>query len=215
MCFNIHLQDNVATFTEEVNALFKQAGCQPRYHIDCFASPSIDTLCEAFTALGYQVERDLDIVMSCDYKSICRDTRMLPPGYRSAHRSDLEALVRVFFEANHYPGTDDWLRKKLTKQMDDPTAFRLFVMEVEGEVVCGVILFTPPGLPHLGHVSGVATLPEHQRKGLAAGCLKQALMETCCPDQRFYLDSYDDLVHAHRMYEKIGFQSHGFMETAV
>jgi ribosomal protein S18 acetylase RimI-like enzyme len=215
MCFNIQLgpNDNVATLTQSVNPLFQQVGCQPRYHIDCFAGPSIDTLCDEFKALGYKVERDLDIVMSCDYKSLQRDK--IPQDYRRARLDDLEALVRIFFEANHYPGTDDWLRKKLSKQMNDGASFPMFVMEQEGEVVCAVVLFTPAGLPQLGHVSGVATLPDHQRKGLAAACLRQALAETCKPDQRFYLDSYDDLVHAHRMYERVGFQSHGFMETAV
>jgi ribosomal protein S18 acetylase RimI-like enzyme len=221
LCYRIRLNNDgdIVSFIRETRALFDQAGCQPRYHIDEFSTPSLPALCDAFTQLGFPAIVDTDLIMSW------KRSDTLPAESKSdgviqfiaASLKHLDDLTRVFATANGYDKDSVWLRSKLEIQLRDPETFPIVCGELKdtGVIVCAAILHMPPGLPHLGHVNAVATDPAYQRNGYGARCLTVALNRYCGPEQTFYLEVYDDLYHAHRMYEKIGFKREGLLKTSM
>jgi ribosomal protein S18 acetylase RimI-like enzyme len=135
------------------------------------------------------------------------------PCCRSATIDDMEHIADIIAIAFGYNTANyDWLRYTIKKKMSMPKSYKIFVATVPGDQG-DVILFSPPGLPHLGYVGSVATDPDHQRKGLAALCLQFALESTAKPSQTFYLETFEETHHAFRMYEKIGFRFEGRIKT--
>lgn len=216
LCFRIRLLDekNLGSLLKETIATFQEISCQPRYHIDELSTPSLERICTEFMRLGYKnIDIDTDLIMSWE----SQEARLINSegSCRKATIDDLEDITRVFAASFGYEDSD-WLQYKLRCQLLMPNIFQLFVVVVDLNIITSVvILHTPPGLPHLGHVSSVATHPHYQRRGMASVCIQHALQNTCKVGQKFYLETYDDLYHAHRMYEKVGFKHEGLLKSSM
>ncbi|KAF7721608.1 hypothetical protein EC973_004381 [Apophysomyces ossiformis] len=216
LCFRLrlheHLQDTFDPFLRETLAIFEQAGIQPRYIIDDLATPSVEALVHAFEQAGFHVERDYDVIMSRDpdhsnSSTMTQDT-VREDIVRKATMQDHKALCALFGKAFGYEDTE-WLIYKVRCQLEDPTTFPTYVIEQEGQVVSATILNLPPGLP-IGHVNVCATLPGYQGQGLAKKCLDYALNKAS-QGRKMYLEVYDEISHAQRMYQQLGFKIEGTM----
>ncbi|KAI9471879.1 MAG: hypothetical protein EXX96DRAFT_542025 [Benjaminiella poitrasii] len=218
LCYRIRLENinDLKNLVDDTLKLFRNVSCQPRYFIDELARPSLQEICKAFSTL-YNVEADIDtdVIMSWtprpNQPSIAKTTTI---EYKLATMDILEDLVHVFAAAYGYSDDLVWLRYKLKTQLADPETFPIVYGEsVDGDCCCAVVLHTPSGLPHLGHVNAVATHPDHQRQGYAAECLLNALRRS--DNRKFYLEVYDDLYHVQRMYERIGFRKEGVLLSST
>ncbi|KAI7883817.1 acyl-CoA N-acyltransferase [Mucor mucedo] len=187
--------------------------CQPRYHVDELSTPSLERICAEFLRLGYKnIDIDTDLIMSWELQGPVLNNH--DGCCRKATINDLDCITRVFSASFGYDDSN-WLKYKLKTQLLMSDTFQLFVTEDQGVIASVVILHMPLGLPHLGHVNSVATHPDYQRKGMASVCLSYALQRTCKAGQKFYLETYDDLYHAHRMYEKVGFKHEGLLKSSM
>jgi ribosomal protein S18 acetylase RimI-like enzyme len=222
LCYRIRLKNtDISAFIQETRALFDQVGCDPRYHLDDFSEPSLPALCDAFTQLGYKAVIDTDVIMSWKRSNVASDLsadiKYDGITYIAASLKHLDCLTRIFAIANGYDPDSEWLCSKLKTKLQDPQMFPIVCGELDdtGVIVCAVILHMPPGLPHLGHVNVVATDPAYQRKGYSSQCLAVALDRYCGPQQTFYLEVYDYLHHAQRMYERLGFKREGLLNSTM
>ncbi|KAI8078882.1 acyl-CoA N-acyltransferase [Halteromyces radiatus] len=204
------------TFLQATMDRFLRLGLQPRYIVDELATPSLDTLATWFKnnkQYTFHVERDTDIIMSCtfeDFKKIKKNNSSM---VRKATLEDVEELTQLIGAAFGYNNDNTWLRYKLTTQINDPQTQIYGLVENGQQFLSVAILNAPDGLPDLIHVNVCGTHPDHQRKGLGLICLQQALGQELQQGQTAYLEVYDDIVHAQRMYEKLGFKAQGTMDS--
>ncbi|KAI8374395.1 acyl-CoA N-acyltransferase [Radiomyces spectabilis] len=205
----------VSNFLRETMTIFETAGVTPRYLVDVLSTPSFEELYTQFEAsrLFSHMERNIDIIMAWTYPA--NNIAMQRPFVRKASEQDCAGLTELIAKAYGYGDDIKWLSKKLLIQLRNPTVFPIYVMERSGRFVSCVILHLPPGLPHLGHVNVVATDPDHQRHGFAAECLQVALSNETKPSQKVYLEVYDEIDHAKRLYERVGFIVQGRMEHFI
>ncbi|KAG0168533.1 hypothetical protein DFQ28_004766 [Apophysomyces sp. BC1034] len=207
LCFRLRLQlESFSTFLHETLAAFTRAGIQPRYIIDSLVTPSLETVVDAFEQAEFHVERDQDIILSweeANHIPVPSSKRVLA---RKATENDRDALCALFGLAFGYSEVD-WLTYKIQCQLDDPRTFPVYLIEQDGKVASATILNLPPGLT-IGHVNVCATHPDYQRQGLAAACLDQALLKEA-RGRKMYLEVYDEIIHAQRMYQQLGFRIEG------
>ncbi|KAI7907053.1 uncharacterized protein BX663DRAFT_548140 [Cokeromyces recurvatus] len=222
LCFRIRIEtiEDLKDLFDETTKIFYTLSLEPRYFIDELSRPPLEDICNEFSKLYHtKVEIDTDVIMSWDYHNqeqqtvIIRNATMIE--FKTATMHQLENLTEIFAAAYNYSGDIDWLRYKLKTQLADPDTFPITYGEhiKDGTCYCAVILHTPLGLPHLGHVNAVATHPDHQRHGYAADCLLTALTKQ--NNKKIYLEVYDDLHHAQRMYKRIGFKYEGLLRSST
>lgn len=216
ICFRIRLdkKEDIHELIEKTRSLFEQSSLVPHYFIDELCGVELeDVQKELAEKWNISASIDSDLIMSWkqsnnnDMEPSVRDEIKLTP----LGQESLESLVQVFAAANSYGDDVDWLRKKIGNQLIKKDVYTVFgaVDSATGEVLSGVIVNNPPGLKHIAHINAVATHPKHQGKGLAGDVLRYALSSTCKENDTFYLEVYDDLYHAHRLYEKVGFKKEG------
>lgn len=224
------------SFVNESMERFHKLGLQPRYSIDELATPSLATLTRWFENLGkrnsgFNFEYDTDIIMACSFEQFKtvfqkkQEKRQEDVGTApiKATLSDVEDLTQMIGTTFGYGSGDDlnWLRYKLTNQIKDhqtsiyaieATTEFLHQQQPNGRFKSVTILNSPDGLPYLMHVNLCGTHPTHQHQGLALRCLEHALhMELKC-GQTAYLEVYDEIKHAQRMYERLGFTIQGTLD---
>lgn len=214
VCFRIRLQrkQDLEKLLNETKPLFDRVSVVPRYFIDELCGVSLDEVQEELARLNIKADVDTDFIMSWsgekeNVSSVANDKGIC---IEVAPLDDLEELVQLFAAAYKYGDNADWLYRKLGDQLKNQDVYTIYKGTVSGDIVSAVILNTPPGLPAIGHINSVATHPKHQGKGYAEDVLKYALKSK---GGSFYLEVYDDLYHAHRLYEKVGFQKEGTLKT--
>ncbi|KAI8067175.1 acyl-CoA N-acyltransferase [Gongronella butleri] len=220
VCFVRNVPGDKAGVVELIRATerrFKAVGVQPRYTL----SPLIqgldrDMVRDAFASCGYAMDFDVDMIMACtraDFDMTGAGAGDAPDArVRRATLDDVPQLVQLFAAAFGYGDQSQWLHHKLTAQLQDPQV-SIFVLaaaanddDAQQELASAVILNEPDGLPHLMHVNVAATHPAHQRKGLGLQCISAALAACLSQGQTAYLEVYDEISHAQRMYERTGFK---------
>ncbi|ORX61363.1 hypothetical protein DM01DRAFT_1331970 [Hesseltinella vesiculosa] len=224
VCCRLHLpdatNDTFDGFLAATRQRFSTLSLQPRYHVtEHDAAPSLDTLASQFLRHGFQVDRDIDMIMACTHASFIaafsqNDSGSKPLSaehqVRRARMGDLAALTHLFGEAFGYGDDLDWLQYKLASQLRDyQVAIYVLAQEACPKIISAVILNSPDGHPDLMHVNVCATHPEYQRLGLGLECLQVALAAELKPNKTAYLEVYDEIAHAQRMYRRAGFQDQG------
>lgn len=95
------------------------------------------------------------------------------------------------------------------------TGHRIYVAEVDGQVVGTFALILVGGLSHgardSGIVEDVCVAPEMQGAGIGQRMMRFA-MELCASGgcYKLVLSSHVNRANAHRFYESLGFRKHGF-----
>ncbi|ORZ16216.1 hypothetical protein BCR42DRAFT_414571 [Absidia repens] len=219
-------QDQFEAWLNDSVGRFRLLGLQPRYFVDELSTPSLTTLKTWFNSTKdflFHLECDVDVIMACTFNDFITAEQQqevnaqLMPKVVKATSDDVEELVQLVGAAFGYGDKLDWLRYKLTNQIQDPqTAVYATVSDSQQErnrhLTSVAILNKPDGLPNVMHVNVCGTHPDHQRKGLAMICLSHALKRELAPGQTAYLEVYDDIRHAQRMYERIGFKTQGTLD---
>jgi ribosomal protein S18 acetylase RimI-like enzyme len=224
LCFRVRLTkaQDLEQLIRETQPLFNRVSLVPRYFIDELCGPPLVKILQELKKMNITAEIDTDFIMSCTFDGILDKDRekqkLLTLALEKQVRieqmqlSDLGDLVQVFAAAYKYGDDTHWLEKKLKTQLVNNDVYKIFGIRLNStnDLVSAVILNTPPGLPDMGHINAMATDPQQQGKGFAAVVLKYALLGQ---SGTFYLEVYDDLYHAHRLYEKVGFKKEGTLKT--
>lgn len=224
LCCRLRFQDEEAfpSFLQATKAHFRQLGLVPRYFVDELAMPSLDILASWFEKYGdIKVEIDTDIIMACtlcDYENTVAKEKGKEERkeikIKKATLDHINALARTISASFGYGDEIEWLKKKLTKQIIDPQTSIYMIQNNDGEVISTTIINCPDSYPNLIHINVCATHPNYQRKGFGKICLQQSLpLHLNSPDHIAYLEVYDDIAHAHRMYSNIGFKSKGTLNS--
>jgi GNAT superfamily N-acetyltransferase len=142
---------------------------------------------------------------------------MLPIEIREAAEADLPAILRLLSESGIDSGhsfTLDEARAHLAL-IRSQSDFRLLVALIDGEIVGTYSLVIVPKLGKRGAPSGVvedvAVAPQRQGQGIGRAMMQHALEE--CRKAGCYklaLSSNVKREGAHRFYESLGFERHGY-----
>ncbi|CAO3632955.1 unnamed protein product [Cunninghamella echinulata] len=207
---------------------FKQLGLVPRYFVDELATPSLNILANWFELYGHtKVEIDTDIIMACtlsDYEGATKEEKEEKEEnedknkikkIKKATLNHVDALAQTISASFGYGDDIEWLKKKLTTQiLNHQTSVYIIQNESDGKIISAAIINCPDCYPNFIHVNVCATHPDYQRKGFGKLCLQQALsLHLTSSDHIAYLEVYDDISHAQRMYNKIGFQYKGTLNS--
>jgi len=228
-CCRLRLEkeQDIDKVISEIEHKYRKENLIPRFFIDERATPSMAAFEAHFKALGssYTVEHDTDIIMS--FKSKNGDSLASPMSYvknleahqatsasiRHAAMDDLDALTDVFTKSFNYGDDNEWLRIKLEKQLSLPDEYKvalttLHMANGESVAAAAVVLFLPKRIPDLALVQVLGCDPKYQRSGLAAACTAQILQDFAA-DRTVYLEVYEDIIHAQRLYQRLGFEVQG------
>jgi GNAT superfamily N-acetyltransferase len=136
---------------------------------------------------------------------------------REAVEDDLPAILRAYSESGIGGGvsfTVDEAREQFARLRRYPS-YRFFVAVVDGEVAATYALIILDNLAkrgaRCGVVEDVAVLPCRQRKGIGHAMMEHARAE--CREAGCYkltLSSGLPRESAHRFYESLGFERHGY-----
>jgi GNAT superfamily N-acetyltransferase len=136
---------------------------------------------------------------------------------RDATENDLPALLRILAESGIDGGesfTLEEAREHFARIRQRP-GFRLLVAEVEGEVVGTYALLIMEKIGKRGTPAGVvedvAVLPSRQGQGIGRAMMehaRQACRSAGC--YKLALSSNLKRAGAHRFYDSLGFERHGF-----
>ncbi|KAI9302338.1 acyl-CoA N-acyltransferase [Cunninghamella echinulata] len=210
-------------FLLATKSYFKQLGLVPRYFVDELATPSLNILAGWFEQYGHtKVEIDTDIIMACtlgDYENAIKEEKEKDDRnkikIKKATLNHVDALAQTISASFRYGDDIEWLKKKLTTQiMDHQTSVYILQNENDGKIISTAIINCPDCYPNFIHINVCATHPDYQKKGFGKLCLQQALpLHLTSSDHVAYLEVYDDIAHAQRMYNKIGFQSKGTLNS--
>jgi GNAT superfamily N-acetyltransferase len=130
---------------------------------------------------------------------------------RDAERSDAAALVRLL-EQLGYPAGEDAVVRRLERIGDSP-ADRLFVAELEGEVVGLAGIHVSPSLEHdadAAKVSAIVVDEAHRRRGVG-----RALLDAVEDEARargcglVFLTTAERRREAHEFYRRAGWEETG------
>lgn len=136
---------------------------------------------------------------------------------RQAQESDLEAVLSLYaqplLDGNEVLAIEEAL--EVFKKMNRYPDYRIYVAQSEREVVGTFTLLIMDNLGHLGAPSGViedvAVCPEFHGQGIGRQMMQFAL--EICRDSGCYkvaLSSNLKRENAHRFYEAVGFEIHGY-----
>jgi len=136
---------------------------------------------------------------------------------REAKAEDLQGVLRVYREA----GLDTCQNLSqseslaILKRIEQYPNYKVFVAEIDGQVVGTFALLIIDNLGHGGARSGlveaVGVLPSFQGKGIGKEMMQSAMNR--CKDHGCYkmmLSSNETRTNAHKFYESLGFTRHGF-----
>jgi len=136
---------------------------------------------------------------------------------REAGDSDLPAIIRIY-AASGIDGTqsftDEEARQHFKSFREYPN-YRLFVASLRRQLVGAYSLLIMDNLAKRGARSGIvedlAVLPSHQRQGIGRAIMQHAL-EQCrlAGCYKLALSSNLNREAAHRFYDSLGFERHGF-----
>ncbi|MDJ0781338.1 MAG: GNAT family N-acetyltransferase [Desulfosarcinaceae bacterium] len=136
---------------------------------------------------------------------------------REACRAELPAILALYaqpaIDDGHY--LDIARAEALFKEMGRHPAYHLFVATEADRIVGSFALLIMPNLGHLGKPSGVVesvvVAPERHRSGIGRAMMQFA-MERCRARGCYKMTLSADLrrIDAHRFYESLGFERHGF-----
>ncbi|KAH8553526.1 hypothetical protein BGW37DRAFT_485999 [Umbelopsis sp. PMI_123] len=199
---------------------YRKENLIPRFFVDERATPSMAAFEAHFKALrsSYTIEHDTDIIMRWkpkqdSPKSFINNVDATNVSFKNATMDDLDALTDIFTAAFNYGDENEWLRIKLAKQLSLPEEYKTtiaFLKLEDGRHVAtsAAILFLPKGIPELGLLQVVGSDPKYQRSGLATACTAQILQDFAS-SRDIYLEVYEDIKHAQRMYQRLGFEVQG------
>lgn len=136
---------------------------------------------------------------------------------REAAEDDLPAILRAYTEAGIGGGeslTIDEARELFGRLRNYPS-YRVFVAEVHGEIAGTYALIILDNLAKRGARAGivedVAVVPEHQRRGVGHAMMAHAREECRLAGcYKVTLSSGLPRESAHRFYESLGFERHGY-----
>jgi GNAT superfamily N-acetyltransferase len=130
---------------------------------------------------------------------------------------DLPAILSLYAQPDIDNGkvlSTEEVQKIFTRIKSYPN-YKIFVAKAEGEIIGTFALLIMDNLAHMGSPSGiveeVAVHPNWQRKGIGKQMMEFAMnrcMEMGC--YKFALSSNLKREAAHRFYESLGFQKHGY-----
>jgi GNAT superfamily N-acetyltransferase len=136
---------------------------------------------------------------------------------REATEADIPAILKAHTDAGIDGGasfTVDEARTQLAQLREYPS-YRIFVAESEGEIAGTYALIILDNLGKRGAKAGVvedvAVVPTHQRKGIGLAMMAHA-REECRAAGCYKLTLSSGLPResAHRFYESLGFERHGY-----
>jgi ribosomal protein S18 acetylase RimI-like enzyme len=199
---------------------YRKENLIPRFFIDERATPSMAAFEAHFKALGssYTIEHDTDIIMRWKAKedsatAYVKNMDATNVSIKHATMNDLDALTDIFTASFNYGDENEWLRIKLAKQLSMPDEYKatMAVLKLDdGRHVAtsAAILYLPRDNQDLGLVQVVGSDPKYQRFGLAAACTVQVLQDFA-GGRDIYLEVYEEISHAQRMYQRLGFEVRG------
>ncbi len=138
-------------------------------------------------------------------------------GFREATDNDLEAVLELYADPHLDNGERlslDEARDTLRRLRSYPN-YRLYVGELGEELVATFVLLIMDNLAHCGKPSGVmeAVVVEAKRRGQGIGRAAVAFALRRCHEAGCYklaLSSNKKRTEAHRFYESLGFERHGY-----
>ncbi|HEY2013527.1 MAG TPA: GNAT family N-acetyltransferase [Bryobacteraceae bacterium] len=136
---------------------------------------------------------------------------------REASEDDLPAILRAYSESGIGGGqsfTPEEAREQFARFRQYPS-YRVFVAVVDGNVGGTYALIILDNLAKRGARAGVvedvAVLPEHQRQGIGQAMMAHAREECRLAGcYKLTLSSGLPRESAHRFYESLGFERHGY-----
>ena len=142
---------------------------------------------------------------------------MLELALREATEADLPGILGVYAQ----PELDDGRVLDLERaraqfrRINEHPGYRVYVAEREGQVLGTFALLIMPNLSHLGAPAGivdqVGVLPQYQGQGVGRQMMEHA--RRLCEQAGCYkltLSSNLKREAAHRFYEALGFEKHGY-----
>ena len=136
---------------------------------------------------------------------------------REATRADLAAVLSLYREAGLDSETDFDLENasRIWETLKSYPFYKVFVAEQDSQPVGTYALLIVDNLAHKGARSGiveaVAVLPSCQGQGIGKAMMHHAMSR--CRENNCYkmaLSSNEKRHEAHRFYENLGFERHGF-----
>jgi GNAT superfamily N-acetyltransferase len=136
---------------------------------------------------------------------------------REAGEADLAAILRAYGEAGIGGGvsfTEDEAREQFAKLRQYPS-YRVFVADADGTVAGTYALIILDNLAKRGARAGVvedvAVLPAFQARGIGRAMMEHAL-EECRRAGCYKMTLSSNLARegAHRFYDALGFERHGY-----
>ncbi|KAG2186811.1 hypothetical protein INT44_003037 [Umbelopsis vinacea] len=213
-------EEDIDSVISSVEKKYRKENVVPRFFIDERATPSMAAFEAHFKALGssYTIEHDTDIIMRWKAKedsamAHIKNLDATKVSIKHATMDDLEALTDVLAASFHNGDGKDILRFKHIKQLSMPDEYKVtitFLKLDDGRqvAVSAAVMFFPKSRPDLGLLQLVASDPKYQRHGLAAASTVQALQDFA-GGRDIYLEVYEQLTHAKRLYERLGFEEQG------
>lgn len=199
---------------------YRKENLIPRFFIDERATPSMAAFEAHFKALGpsYTIDHDTDIIMRWNARedsatTYIKNVDATNVSIKQATMDDLDALTDIFTASFNYGEENEWLRIKLAKQLSMPDEYKTTIAVLkldDGREVAtsAAMLYLPRGYPDLGLLQVVGSDPKYQRFGLAAACTVQ-LLQDFAGGRSIYLEVYEEISHAQRMYQRLGFEVQG------
>jgi ribosomal protein S18 acetylase RimI-like enzyme len=223
--FRLKDEQSIDGIIGDLEQNYRKDNLVPRFFVDERATPSMDAFENHFKKLGssYTIEHCTDVIMkgkrpdqSIDPLSMVKNLeahQATSASTKTATMDDLDALVRVFSEAFGYQDDTEWLQIKLAKQLSMPDQFKATVTQIHtgsGETVItsASILYLPLAYPDLALLQTVGSDPKYQRSGLATASTLKVLQDFA-GNRTVYLEVYDDIRHAQKLYQQIGFEVAG------
>ncbi|MCG8351399.1 MAG: GNAT family N-acetyltransferase [Chloroflexales bacterium] len=134
---------------------------------------------------------------------------------RKASISDLEAILAIYAELDDGQHLDLHDAERIFKRMQQYPNYTIYIAELEGEIVGAFELLIMDNLAHMGTPSGVVEdvviRSRSQGRGIGKAMMRFAI-EQCrkAGCYKLVLSSNLKRASAHRFYETLGFQQHGY-----
>ncbi|KAG2172281.1 hypothetical protein INT43_004822 [Umbelopsis isabellina] len=223
--FRLQDENDIHRVIRDLEQKYHKDNLVSRFFVDELSTPSMDVFEAHFKSLGssYTITHCTDVIMkgkrpdqSIDPLSMVKNLeahQATSASTKTATKVDLEALVRVFAAAFDNQDGTEWLRIKLAKQLDMSEEFKATVTQIHttsGETIITSVstLYLSPTHPDLALLQIVASDPKYQRSGLA-GASTLKLLQDFAGDRTVYLEVYDDIPHAQKLYQQLGFEVAG------
>ena len=136
---------------------------------------------------------------------------------RTAEDRDLPDILRLYSQPDMDNGNVLALSdaKEIFNRMKSYPNNRVYVAEINGEIVGTYALAILENMAHMGSKSGlvedVVVSQEYQRQGIGAQMMRHAI-ETCKENSCYKVSLSSNLKreNAHNFYDSIGFKKHGY-----